>query len=160
MTIARIRPAHGGDADAIHTLLLDIWQEAYAEHVPQGAFEDLRRTGLAQWQEILVEPEGVWIAHRDGVPVGFARAVATGPGQVRPLELQKLYVRQSEWGRGTAQNLLEISVGDAPCLVWVAEYNTRARAFYEKAGFVADTSEGSRQEASTVPGIHLERMIR
>lgn len=160
MTVARIRPAHGGDAEIIHTLLLDCWQEAYAEHVPAGAFESLRRSGLAEWEAILREPEGVWIAHREGAPVGFARAIATGAGQVRPLELEKLYVRESEYGSGTAANLLEISIGDAPCQTWVANYNARARGFYTKAGFTLDEGPGAIREARTASGIYLQRMVR
>ncbi len=124
------------------------------------ARDHLRDEGRQEWEQILTQPEGVWIAHRDGQAVGFARAVASGAGQVRPLELEKLYVRASEYGRGTAQNLMEISIGDAPCQTWVADYNTRARSFYLKAGFTMDTSPSSRKKAKSVPGVYLERMIR
>lgn len=160
MTIARIRPAHGGDAEIIHSLLLASWQEAFSPHLPDSAFQNMVETGLAHWQEILIHPEGTWIAHREGEPVGFARAVAAGAGQVRSLELEKLYVVESEYGRGTAHNLLEIAVGDAPCQVWVASYNDRARAFYAKEGFVPDSGPDAREEAKSVPGVFLERMIR
>ncbi len=160
MTVARIRPAHGGDAETIHSLLLHCWQEAYAPYLPQSAFDHLRDEGRQEWERILTQPEGIWIAHRDGQAVGFARAIASGAGQVRPLELEKLYVRASEYGRGTAQNLMEISIGDAPCQTWVADYNTRARSFYLKSGFTMDTSPSSRKKAKSVPGVYLERMIR
>lgn len=160
MTVARIRPAHGGDAETIHALLLDCWQEAYAEHLPPASFEHQRATGRAQWEQILTEPEGVWIAHREGEAVGFARAVAAGAGQVRALELEKLYVRASEYGTGTAHNLLEISIGDAPCQTWVANYNERARRFYTKAGFRLDDGPDARIDDEAIPGIYLERMIR
>lgn len=160
MTSARIRPAHGGDAPIIHDLQLACWNEAYIDHVPQSAFTELEETGLAHWQNILVEPEGVWIAHRDGQAVGFARAIAAGPGQVRPLELEKLYVLESEYGKGTAHNLLTMAIGDAPCQIWVADYNKRAQKFYAKAGFSYDGSEDARMEAPNVPGIMLHRMIR
>ncbi|HLS02133.1 MAG TPA: GNAT family N-acetyltransferase [Beutenbergiaceae bacterium] len=160
MTVARIRPAHGGDAQTIHELHLACWQEAYTEFLPQSAFDDLQASGLAHWQQALVQPEGIWIAGRDGQAVGFARAIAAGPGQARPLELEKLYVRASEYGQGTAHNLMHMAIGDAPCQIWVADYNVRARRFYTKAGFVLDSAPGSRQEASTVPGVMLHRMIR
>src|SRR5690625_7867793 len=114
MTVARIRPAHGGDAEIIHNLLLDCWQEAYTEHVPAEAFESLRRGGLAEWEAILREPEGVWIAHREGTAVGFARAIATGAGQVRALELEKLYVRASEYGSRPAASLAASPIAAAP----------------------------------------------
>src|SRR5690625_4182576 len=145
MTVARIRPAHGGDAETIHTLLLDCWQEAYSEHLPPASFAHQRATGLTQWEQILTEPEGVWIAHREGRAVGFARAVAAGPGQVRALELEKLYVRALEYGTGTARNLLEISIGDAPCHTWVANYHDRARRFSPKVGFRPDAGPAARR---------------
>lgn len=160
MTPARIRPAHGGDAETIHELLLQCWREAYTEHLPPAAFEWLQRTGLNEWQEVLTQPEGVWIAHREGTPVGFAQAVAAGAGQVRALELAKLYVRESEYGRGTAGNLLQISIGDAPCQTWVANYNTRAQSFYRKHGFALDDRPGAVQEDPDYAGIALHRMIR
>lgn len=160
MTVARIRPAHGGDAETIHQLLLDTWREAYSEHLPESSFTWLEETGLETWEQILIEPEGTWIAHRDGTPVGFARAIATGAGQVRPLELEKLYVRASEYGKSTAANLLEISVGDAPCQTWVANYNTRAQRFYEKMGFVLDDSPEGTVVDTKIPGISLHRWIR
>src|SRR5690625_1943358 len=160
MSVARIRPAHGGDAETIHHLLLACWQEAYAEHVPAEAFESLRRNGLAEWEAILREPEGVWIAHREGTTVGLARAIATGAGQVRALELEKLYVRESEYGSGTVANLLAISIGDAPCQTCVANYNARARRCYTKAGFTLDEGPGSIREARTASGIYLQRMVR
>lgn len=161
MTIARIRPAHGGDARTIHELILACWYEAYTAHLPVEVFADLEAHGLAEWQELLTEPEGVWLAHRDGQAVGVARAVAAGAGHPRALELEKLYVREAEYGTGTAENLLEISIGDAPCQVWVADYNDRARAFYTKHGFAPDTvSSEPRREAPEVPGVYLERMIR
>src|SRR5699024_1926612 len=160
MSVARIRPAHGGDAETSHHLLLACWQEAYAEHVPAEAFESLRRDGLAEWEAGLREPEGVWIDHREGTTVGLARAIEPGGGQVRALELAKPYGREAEYGSGTATNLLETSIGDAPCQTWVANYNARARRFYTKAGFTLDEGPGSIREARTASGIYLQRMVR
>src|SRR5699024_12429304 len=105
-------------------------------------------------------PEGVRIAHRKGTTAGIARAIATGAGQGRALELENLSVRESEYGSGTAANLLEISSGDAPCQTWVANYNARARRFYTKAGFTLDEGPGSIREARTASGIYLQRMVR
>lgn len=157
MTLARIRPAHGGDAEVIHTLLLQTWQEAYADHLPESAFADLQNNGLAQWQDILIHPEGIWIAHREGEPVGMSRAIAAGPGQARALELDKLYVRETEYGEPTARNLLHIATGDAPCQTWVANYNTRAQRFYEKMGFTPDDSPATTTE---YPQVSLHRWVR
>lgn len=160
MSVALIRPAHGGDVDAIHEVHLACWQEAYAEHLPQWVFERRQQQGRAQWEETLQEPSGVWIAHRDGTAVGFAHASSAGAGAERALELSKLYVRASEYGAGTAGNLLHVAIGDAPCQVWVAHYNTRAQRFYEKMGFhIDDRADANRREAQW-DDLWLLRMLR
>lgn len=140
---ARIRPAHAGDAEAVHELHCDTWQEAYAELVPDAVLDHQRRHGLSAWQTRLADPTGdaVWLAHRDGVAVGFASASAAGTEEVRSLQLRALYVRAGEYGRGTGANLLQLAVGDAPCYLWVAAENPRAVAFYRKHGFELDGTE-------------------
>ncbi|MPV50773.1 GNAT family N-acetyltransferase [Pseudactinotalea sp. HY160] len=160
MTAARIRVAHAGDADDLHALHLACWREAFSEQLSPEVFERQEREGLAAWREALVDPRGIWIAHRDGAPVGLARAVAAGPGHVRPLELAKLYVLASEYGAGTADNLLEISIGDAPCLTWAAGFNLRAQRFYTKHGFRIDDSVQAHRAAPEWGEIALLRMIR
>jgi|SRR5690625_1406236 len=146
MTVARIRPAHGGDAETIHQLLLACSPE---DPSPQAARD------LAYWQRVLTEPEGLWVAHRGGEAVGMAQAVAAGAGQVRALELRRLCVREEEHGQATAANLLQISIGDAPCQVWVADGDEEARAFYLAHGFELD--EGARRREGALV---LRRMIR
>ena len=54
------------------------------------------------------------------------------------LELYAIYVRQAWQGTGVGQALLDASVGNLACSVWVLENNPRAHAFYARNGFVAD----------------------
>ncbi|WP_147917883.1 GNAT family N-acetyltransferase [Ruania zhangjianzhongii] len=156
---ARIRPAHAGDADALHELHCDTWREAYAELVPDEVFSHQREHGLSEWQARLSDPTGdaVWLAHRDGAAVGFASATATGTQEVRALRLWGLYVRATEYGLGTAANLLQLAVGDAPCYLWVAAGNPRAVAFYRKHGFDLD---GTEQQVQRWGDLRTVRMVR
>lgn len=159
MSSALIRPAHAGDAEAVHELHCDTWQETYAHLVPTQVLDQQRAHGLGQWQARLSDPAGsaVWLAHRDGLAVGFASAVAAGTGEVRSLRLWGLYVRASEYGAGTAANLLQLAVGDAPCYLWVAAENPRAVAFYRKHGFDLDGTEQTEQRWG---GLQTVRMVR
>ena len=54
------------------------------------------------------------------------------------LELYAIYARQAWHGSGVGQSLLDASIGDLACSVWVLEVNPRARAFYARNGFEPD----------------------
>ncbi|WP_159619488.1 GNAT family N-acetyltransferase [Ruania rhizosphaerae] len=159
MTSARIRIAHAGDAAALHQVHCATWREAYADLVPPEVLDERERTGLTRWEQVLTDDAGmtVWLAHRDGRPVGLARAEAAGVHQVRSLQLSELYVLAGEYGRGTGAHLLELAVGDAPCMLWVARDNARAVAFYRKHGFEAD---GAEQQVEPWGALPIIRMVR
>lgn len=159
MTSARIRAAHAADADALHELHNAAWREAYTGLVPESVFAAREQRGSERWLQLLSDPDGdmVWLAHRDGAPVGFAHARACGTEGPRSLSLQALYLRASEYGSGTAANLLQLAVGDAPCFLWVAKENGRALAFYRKHGFEPD---GAEDAAAHWGGLAICRMVR
>ncbi len=74
-----------------------------------------------------------------------------------PRELAALYVRRAFHGTGIADALLDLAVGDGPCLLWVAERNPRAIAFYRRRGFRLDGHRG------TIPAwedLRIVRMVR
>ena len=86
------------------------------------------------------------IAEIGGVAVGYARlkdgehpACVTGP---RPIELARIYAEKSRLGHGVGAALLQACLDEATRrghgAVWLGvwERNARARAFYEKWGFV------------------------
>lgn len=94
----------------------------------------------AGWEERLAEPgaRATWVAGRAGEVVGVAVASAAGAGAVRSLELEVLRLAGTETDPGTREHLLELAVGDAPCLVWVPTADADAQAFYARHGFAAD----------------------
>ncbi|WP_127131695.1 GNAT family N-acetyltransferase [Georgenia sp. SYP-B2076] len=156
---ARIRPATVLDAAAIAGVHLQGWRETYGDRIPEGVYAERAATGGPDWERQLAEPGSsvTWVAQRDGETVGFATAVATGPGHVRPLELRLLYVLAAEQGRRTGLHLLQLAIGDAPCFLWVAESNARAQEFYGRQGFVADGERRHVAAGGLLPEIRMVR---
>ena len=66
-----------------------------------------------------------------------------------------LYVVSVEHGSGAGSELLDAVIGPRDStLLWVADPNPRAQAFYRKHGFVADGS------VSVEAGVRAIRMVR
>jgi GNAT superfamily N-acetyltransferase len=83
----------------------------------------------------------VLVAERNGRPVGFAAVEGDW--------LEQLYVEPEAIGTGVGRRLLEAVLADHPdgLSLHVFTRNTRARRFYEAAGFVlVAESDGSTNE--------------
>ncbi|UFU02109.1 hypothetical protein LQF12_11370 [Ruania suaedae] len=142
MTSARIRLAHALDAPALHRLHApDTPREEWVLD-PRGQHPQ-ELTSVTAWEQLLVLETGptVWLAHRDGEAVGCARVQALGPGAVRSLQLASLMVLSSEEDPSTPEHLIELAVGDAPCVLWVPGGESRGLALMQSHGFVADGTE-------------------
>jgi L-amino acid N-acyltransferase YncA len=136
-----VRPAEASDARGIAEVHVQAWREAYAHLVPT---ENLDRLSVDQrelrWSEILQGTAAShWVAVDDERVIGFA---GSGPSQepdaAREVQLWTLYVLASHYGSGAGQLLLDAALGDATAVLWVADDNPRARAFYARNGFVPD----------------------
>jgi ribosomal protein S18 acetylase RimI-like enzyme len=140
MTI-EVRRASLADARGIAEVHVQGWREAYAHLVPAEA---LARLSVDQrelrWRELLGAADpGLWVAADAGRIVGFARsASARDSDSPRDLELPEIYVIASHYGTGAGQRLLDAALGGAPAVLWVADDNPRARAFYTRNGFRPD----------------------
>jgi ribosomal protein S18 acetylase RimI-like enzyme len=160
MTV-ELRKAVAADARGIATVHVRGWQEAYAHLVPA---ESLARLSIDQrelrWREVLVDSGTItWVAVDGDEVVGFARtAPPKDADPPRDVELSEIYVLASHHGSGIAQQLLDATLGDRPAILWVAEDNPRARAFYTRNGFQPDgvTKVGSLAGAD-VPAARLVR---
>ncbi|WP_413452335.1 GNAT family N-acetyltransferase [Georgenia phoenicis] len=156
-----IRAARPEDAAALADLHLRSWRETYAQDVPEHVYARMEEEGPARWARRLEDPDAgvTWVGTvRDtGELAGFSRAMATGPGDVRPLLLAGLYVLAGWHGQGLGRALLEHAVGDAPAYLWVAEGNERAQRFYGRNGFVLT---GERRVEERFGGIADLRMVR
>jgi GNAT superfamily N-acetyltransferase len=156
---ARTRPATALDAAAIARAHGQARRETYGDHIPEDVYAEREQGAAGEWEQALADPGATmtWVAVRDGEVVGFATVEATGPREVRPLQLRLLYVLAAEQGRRTGAHLVELAVGDAPCFLWVAEANTRAQEFYRHHGFEAD---GARQTEAVMGHVPEIRMVR
>jgi GNAT superfamily N-acetyltransferase len=155
----RIRQAVPSDAEALASLHLDVWDEAYTGLMPQGILDDRRDRAaerVERWRRTLREAEvPTYVAEEDGRLIGFATAGPARDNDVdTELELWALYVRQEHYGTGVGYALFETVVGDRAAYLWVLAGNARAIAFYERQGFRLDGTEDEHDE-----GVHV-RMVR
>lgn len=111
------------------------------------------------WMEnVVLAAQRVWVAQSDDGVLGFAAV----DGHC----LEQLYVDPEAQSRGVGRALLEAvkSRNTAGLMLHVFTRNTRARQFYDAAGFLlVDQSDGSRNEERepdctyTWPGQHPSR---
>ena len=147
-----IRPARPDEADAIAALRLRSWLVAYRGVVPDGFLDYLASMfdeHVLLLRARLLDPkpeERWWVAERAGALVGFS---ITGPTRDNDPthevgEVQSIYLDPQFIGTGAGRPLFTHSVdellqrGYRPLTLWVMERNTRARAFYEAAGWRPD----------------------
>ncbi|GAA4530181.1 GNAT family N-acetyltransferase [Amycolatopsis samaneae] len=141
-----LREATVSDATAIGALHVASWRVAYAGDVPPDVLSGLSMLDSARrWEEILgaAERKGtVVVLEADGWLGGFA---GFGPaGDASGGQLYALYVDPERWGRGWGGLLLGEAVrhlsaaGHREAMLWVLDTNTRARGFYESAGWKPD----------------------
>ncbi|MFJ8535335.1 GNAT family N-acetyltransferase [Streptomyces sp. NPDC093591] len=148
-----IRPMTTADCARVAEIRIGGWRSAYKDLVPQSHLDALdvaqdterRRAHLAQADGSVLNV----VAERYGEVVGWACHGPYRDGEVRTedAELYALYVDPGRFGGGIGHALLQESLrrctaaGHARMLLWVLEHNTRARRFYERAGFRPDGAE-------------------
>lgn len=138
-----VRPLAVGDCDELGRVHVQVWQQAYAAHMPADYLAGLSAADrAARWREIARDPGGsTCLVARDpaGTLVGFASAGPCRDGEApTPLELYAIYLLSEVHGTGLADLLVQRLIGDEPAHLWVIEGNARARAFYERHGFRVD----------------------
>lgn len=156
MTDWAIREATIEDVPAVAEVHLSSWRSAYRGIVPDALLEALTvHDFVTRWtRDFDALPEGglSLATAQDGRPIGFARsgrargadldAATTG-------EVQAIHVLPERVGTGLGRALFGLAIDRVRALgcregvLWVLEGNTRARDFYERAGWRAD---GTRRE--------------
>lgn len=146
----QVRRATAGDGRTIATIHVEGWRWAYRGHIPDELLDGLsveRREAF--WRRELSDPSSevrVWLADRDGRPVGFVATGAPQDEDVAPgtAELHAIYLLEDAVGSGVGRALMARAVehlrerGHPAATLWVLASNDRARRFYEAAGWHAD----------------------
>ena len=140
-----IRPAREQDAEAIAEIWRSGWLDAHLEHVPQ-ALADVRTEESFATRAAARIP-GTTVASLDGAVVGFVMVVDD--------EVEQVYVAAAARGTGVADALIReaesqvLAGGHEKAWLAVVAGNARARAFYERAGWV---DEGGFDYEAAVEG--------
>ena len=142
-----VRPPVPQDAPGLAHAHWLAWREAYRGVMPDDYLDARSEERLARdWQVRLEmdEPDGIVAV---GVaPTGEVLGFASG-GPSRdddaPVawELYAVNVVRPAYGSGLGRDLVAAVVGDRPNHLWLLVDNPRARAFYEREGYVADGAE-------------------
>jgi len=168
-----VREASVEDAHALAVVHVRSWQVAYASIVPDEALGSLSvATREAAWQR-RVEGQGpdqvTLLAECDGEVTGF---VAIGPSRDDDAtgdvgEVYALYVAPEWFAQGVGRELFSVACDRlasrySQATLWVLAANTRARRFYEIAGWSPDGSERSvpSGRAAGLPQVRYRAALR
>jgi len=157
-----VRPALVQDAAQMAHVVVRCWQETYRGLMSDAVLDD---PGFPVAREqmftaILTDEHyrqnRVAVAERDGGLVGVAMSGTPADANVPwARQLYVLYVYAADHGTGTGRALLEAVINPAETvMLWVADPNPRAQAFYRKHGFVPDGT------AQIGDGVREIRMVR
>ena len=131
-----IRPAAAADAAAVADVYLASFHATY--DFPLAHTDDEVRAWIGE----AVAGGGTWVAVDE---MGTIVAMM----EVKPGELDQLYVRPDRLGQGIGRRLLDVARERSPdgLTLYTFQLNDRARRFYERNGFVADwLGDGSANE--------------
>ncbi|MFC7303275.1 GNAT family N-acetyltransferase [Streptomyces monticola] len=167
-----VREMTEADCPAVAEIRVLGWQFAYAGLIPQSYLDAMSviddrercRDRLARAAQGVV----ALVAERAGTVVGWASFGPYRDGDLPPTatELYALYVHPDHIGTGAGRALAAEVVarcsasGTPRLLLWVLKGNSRARRFYELAGFAPDGAEEPFEvEGVPVPEVRYARTL-
>ncbi len=142
-------PAGPADAETIAQLSIATFRETYGaftspENMDAYAAEHFNADRIRQ--ELSVPGFHFYLASLDGRPVGFLKLRSDrkpkGIGELRSLEIQRIYVLQEYQGASIGKELMQLAKQlareDRYQVLWlqVWQKNEKAIRFYQKSGFV------------------------
>jgi GNAT superfamily N-acetyltransferase len=144
-----LRRATGADAFAVAAVHVSSWQVAYRNIVPDeflDTFDVVERAGRYTFDDQAPGAHVTWIATEGEEILGM---VTVSPCRDEDLpstgEVAALYVTPTKWRSGVGAVLMSkgeqllVDDGYTSASLWVLEENARARAFYERGGWHADS---------------------
>lgn len=157
----RVRPAGSADADAIATVQVHSWREAYRGQLPDDYLDSLSVDRQREaWKGILEATDlprrGTLVLEDGDEIIGFAHISPSRDPDATPRtgELTAIYLLPRAWRRGGGRLLLEMAVtnlrqaGFGTATLWVLASNTRARLFYESMGWSPDGATKTEDRGS------------
>jgi ribosomal protein S18 acetylase RimI-like enzyme len=157
-----VRPLGVQDVDELGRVHVQVWREAYAEHMPVDFLAGLDPVKFSERWRLrfeMDEPDGIVVVATglDGEIVGFASAGPTRDEDApTEWELYAINVLAAHHGTGVADELVIAVIAERPATLWMARENNRAHAFYRRHGFSVEG--GTKVHDST--GTPEIRMIR
>jgi GNAT superfamily N-acetyltransferase len=147
-----VRRAGAEDAMRIAIVHVRSWQAAYRGLVPQDYLDSLdAEQRRPAWERILGEAQwpraGTFVAEEGKDVVGFASICPSRDDDEESAsagELAAIYLLPEAWGKGLGRELMSCGLtalsdaGFGEATLWVLDTNSRARRFYEAAGWHAD----------------------
>ncbi|MFT3798862.1 GNAT family N-acetyltransferase [Microbacterium sp.] len=159
-----VRTPVPADAAGMARVHVASWRETYRGLMRDDLLDapDFEERQVRFWTAALTEPRyrdrRFAVAELAGDIVGIALSgprLGADDAELPGLQLYILYLLRAHHGTGAGGLLLDAVVPPgAAALLWVADPNPRAQAFYRRNGFVAD---GAEQEEF---GIREIRMVR
>jgi len=141
-----MRVATGDDLPALARVFVAAWHGGYHGIVPDDVIDSIDEPAAADLlAPQLTAPDRVTLVAVG--PGGEIVAFATyGPDRDTPPDgyLASLYVAPEAAGHGVGRGLLDAAIAAMPGVdvtLWVFAGNARARALYERAGFIPDGAE-------------------
>jgi len=158
-----VRSAVAADAPSVAAVHVASWQRTYRGVFPDEVLDgpELAANRLRLWQRLLGDPAArdvnLVAEGSDGRPVGLLHACPARDDDAGPDtgEVIAIYALPTEWGTGVGRSLMAAAVdgfrsaGFTAAVLWVLESNTRARRFYELAGWTPDGAEKDDVMAGT-----------
>lgn len=163
MGLIRIEAARPGDERTLAWIQTESWKAAFAEILPPEALKQATQAEQVEemYRRVLTNSSVRLLIERvDGAPQAIAgwSQSRDGLGE-QTAELICIHSLQCGWGQGYGFHLMNRLLEDMraegyrQAVLWVFEENRRARAFYERQGFVP--SQETRQAFGAA-----ERMYR
>ncbi|WP_043456848.1 GNAT family N-acetyltransferase [Arthrobacter sp. 31Y] len=140
-----VRRAEPTDALEMAKVHVDTWRETYRGLMSDSALDDPELLAWREkfWTAALSDPRyeknNAAVAVHEERVIGIAMSGPSPEHAEGQQELFVLYTYAAFHGSGVGAALLnEVISPSTPAVLWVADPNPRAQAFYRKNGFIAD----------------------
>jgi RimJ/RimL family protein N-acetyltransferase len=133
------------DAAQVGEAHASAWEQGYSALFAPEVLAEAAGLRRKMWRSIFADPtfdfESMFVAETDGEVVGFSHCGSNTEKNAQG-EVFGFYAHPRVWGAGVATAMMEATLAELesrslrPVIVWTHAGAGRARAFYERSGFV------------------------